>query len=223
MDRDDAHRQDGGDPSASWHALEAAIARDEQGAARMRSWSTPVRRSVGVALIVTVPLLVWLVRPRPDHETYPLVRWILECVALVVVIGWASAIALRPMHRPDPGRTARWVALGGALVSVVLASLPAVETSFAISSGDALAQAPLCFLFGTACAVPTWLGLRMLARDGDRLGARADVVAAASAGVGAFAVYLHCPIVAHEHLWLGHVAILALPWLWALRLSRATA
>ncbi len=206
---------------ASWRALEAAIARDEAGPGRARSWSTPLRQSVGVALVATVPLLVWLVRPRPDHATYPITRWILECVALTVVVGWASSIALRPLHRPERGTAARWVALGGVLVAVVMASLPSVESNLSIASGDALAHAPLCFLLGTACAVPTWIGLRLLARDGDRLGARADVVAAASAGVGAFAVYLHCPIVAHEHLWAGHVAILALPWLWALRLSRA--
>lgn len=204
--------------SPSVSALEAAIARDDEGAAAMRSWSTPLRRTVGGALVLAVPVLVTMLWPRPDVDAYPLLRGILESAALAVVILAASWIALRPLHRPDAGL--RWVALFGVLVTVVLASLPAIDSSISPHGSDALARAPWCFVFGTACALPTWVGLRLLARDGDRLGVRADVVAAASAGVGALALYLHCPIVAHGHLWAGHVTILVLPWLWALRLRR---
>jgi len=204
-------------PSAS--ALATAIASDGGAAAALRSWSTPLRRTVGAALVLAVPVLVMTLWPRPDHAAYPVLRWIFELAALFVVIAAASWIALRPLHRPDHGG-ARWVALFGVLVTVVLASLPAIDSSISPHGTDSLSGAPWCFVFGTACAVPTWLGLRVLARDGDRLGMRADVVAAASAGVGALAVFLHCPTGAHGHLWAGHVTVLALPWLLALRLRR---
>jgi len=212
----------GSSPSAmpSWSALEAAIASDEAGVGAMRSWSTPMRRATGAALVLAVPVLVLLRAPRPDLAVYPLLRWLLECTALFVVIGWASMIALRPMHRADVGFGGRWVAILGVVVAVVLASLPAIDSGSALHGIDALARAPGCLLFGTLCAVPTWIGLRLLARDGDRLGARAGVVAAASAGVGLLAVYLHCPIPTHGHLWAGHVTVLLLPWLWALRVRR---
>ncbi len=209
----------------AWAATLAAIERDERPLSRLHSWSTPGRQACGFALALAVPLAVFLLMPRDDLGAYPTARWYAECLGLAVASGWAASLALAPLHRPARVSMAHWAGLLGVLVIVTIASLPAAhaQDAGALAPGghDFIARARGCFVFGTLCAVPTWFGLRLLARDGDRLGARADVVAAASAAVGVGGVYLHCPITDNGHLWLGHVTVLLLPWLWALLARRS--
>lgn len=210
-------------PGPSWATLAAALEDDDRPLGRPRSWSSRRRQIVGLAIAFALPVLVLAATPRPDLGVYPRARWLLECLALVVVIAWASMIVLRPMHRPITA-AGHGVAFAGVLVVVALAALPAAHAdhvaSLAGDGADLLARAAGCFAFGTLCAVPTWIGLRLLARDGDRPGGRAGIIAAASATVGIAGVYLHCPIVHHAHLWLGHVTVLLLPWLWAVVVAR---
>lgn len=211
----------------AWADLAAALEREERPAARARSWSTPLRVAVGLLGAATVPLLVLVTTPRPDLGVYPGLRVALEGLALSLAIAVAVVVTLRPLHRPTHAASSVSAAVLAALVIFGLASLPPAHhdhaASLAGAGADRLRYAAACLVFGTLCAVPAWLALRGLARDGDRLGGRAVVVAAASAVVGAAGTYLHCPIVHPVHLWLGHVTVLLLPGLWALAMARARA
>lgn len=211
----------------AWADLAAALEREERPAARARSWSTPRRIAVGLIAVAAVPLLVLVVTPRPDLGVYPRVRVAFEALAFAIAIAAAAVITLRPLHRPRHAVSSVVAAVLAVLVIVGIASLPAAHhdhaASLAGAGADRLRHAAACLVFGTLCAAPAWLALRWLARDGDRLGARAVVVAAASAVVGAAGTYLHCPIVHPVHLWLGHVTVLLLPGLWALVMARARA
>lgn len=211
----------------AWRSLAAAMAADERPVARMRSWSTGRRLAVGLAVAVAVPLLVLLVSTRVDLPHVPMLRWFVELAALVTIVVAGSTLALRPLQRHREPAWVAWVGLIGAAVTIVLAMLPAAHhdhpASLMGAGDDVWRKAAGCLAFGTLCAVPTWLGLRMLARDGDRLGANAGFVAAVAAAVAAAAVMVHCPIVHRTHLLLGHASVLLLPWIWALLVSRRSA
>jgi len=198
----------------------AAIEREDRPLASLRSGATPRRIAIGMAAVLAVPLLVVVATPRPDLAVYPAARLLAECAALAVVVALAAALTLRPMHRPARTGLGRIAELLAVFVAVALASLPAAHldhpASLALDGADLVRRAAGCLVFGTLCGVPAWIALRLLARDGDRPGRRAGLIAAASAMVGIAGVFLHCPIVHHTHLWLGHVGVLALPCLWAI-------
>lgn len=215
----------GGD--AGWGALATAMAADERPAARMRAWSSGRRLAAGLAVAAAVPILVLFVATRVDLPHVPMVRWFVELAALLTVVVAGSTLALRPMQRRRDPSWVAWIGLAGAAITIVLALLPAAHhghpASLTGAGEDMWRKAAACLMFGTVCAIPTWIGLRMLARDGDRLGAHAGFVAAVAAAVGAAAVMVHCPIVHRTHLLLGHATVLVVPWIWALVASRRTA
>jgi len=198
-------------------ATMAEIDRDRGLGAWLRARSSSVRLALALLFAVSAPLAVALVFPRGDLPAYPPLRLALELGVLGLVALAATAVTLRPLHRAFPP------ALGvGVLAAVVctaagLASLPHAHVH-AITAPDAttfLRGASACLLFGTLCAIPTWVALRLLAREGTALGRRATVLAAAATMVGVTGVFLHCPNVHGVHLWAGHVTVLV-PWmLWA--------
>ncbi len=220
-----AHAPTSGGPS--WSDMAAALDREDRASARGRSWSTPRRNVVGLIAAVVIPVAVLLATPRPDLGVYPRVRLLLEALALAVALLGAAVVTLRPLHRPRHAVSSLAAAVLPVLVIVGLASLPAAHhdhpASLVGAGPDRFGYAAGCLLFGTLCMLPAWFALQRLARDGDRLGPRAIVVATAAATVGAAATYLHCPIVQPVHLWLGHVTVLLLPSLWALAAARSTA
>lgn len=201
-------------------ATMAAIERDRGAIARARAWPTATRTAVAAAACLAVPLGVWLAMPRPDLAHYPKARLLLELLASLVTAGAAIAIWLRPLHRPQSVGTRLSAIVGTIAAAAILASLPEAHHAHPSSLGGVGAQllpkAFGCFVFGSSCALPAWLGLRWLARDGDRPGARATLAAVGAAVVGMVAVFLHCPIVAHAHLWLGHMTVMLplLSWAW---------
>lgn len=209
----------------SWSDLAAALEREDRPVARVRSWSTPRRLAVGLLAALAVPLSVVLAMPRPDLGVYPRLRAAIEVLALALAIAGAAVVTLRSLHRPRRPASSVAAAVLAVLVILGLASLPAAHHDHAASlvgsGADRFGYAAGCLVFGTLCGLPAWFALRWLARDGDRLGVRAIVVAAASAAVGAAGTYLHCPIVHPVHLWLGHVTVLLLPGLWALGVARS--
>lgn len=210
---------DEGDLAALLARTKSRIADERGWRASLRAKPTIVRSAIGIAVAVAIPLLVLAAAPRADLGVYPIARLVLEALGYLATALAAAVIGLWPLHRAEP-RTGRAIAVIAAVVAaLVVASLPAAHhdhpASLAGGGDDFVARAFGCFAYGTICAIPTWIALRLLARDPAVLGAAAYPVAVAIAGSGAAAVFLHCPIVHVGHRWAGHVAVLALLLAWA--------
>jgi hypothetical protein len=178
-----------------------------------------VRTAIGVFVIAAIPLVVLAAAPRADLGVYPIARLVLEALGYLATAIIAAVIGLRPLHLADPrtGRTLAVVAAIGA--AALIASLPEAHhdhpASLAGGGDDFIARALGCLAYGTICAIPTWVALRLVARDPSVLGPAAYPVAVAIAGSGAAAVFFHCPIVHVGHRWAGHVTVLVLLLGWA--------
>jgi hypothetical protein len=210
---------DQGDLAALLARTKSRVAAERGWRASLRAKATPVRSAIGIAVVAAIPLLVLAAAPRADLGVYPIVRLVLEALGYLATAIAAAVIGLWPLHRAEP-RTGRALAVAAAiLAAVVVASLPAAHhdhpASLAGGGDDFLGRAFGCFAYGTICAVPTWIALRLLARDPATLGPAAYPVAVAVAGSGAAAVFLHCPIVHVGHRWAGHIAVLVLLLAWA--------
>ncbi|HWB81220.1 MAG TPA: hypothetical protein VG755_39925 [Nannocystaceae bacterium] len=209
---------DGAAPASDRALLSATLAAidDDRGPrARLREQSSAVRLAIATAAALVVPCIVLLASPRADLGGYPRMRLLAELGVLALVWLLAAAITLRPLQRALPS-TLRIAATVIVLVAIVaLASLPPVHALTDASDGF-MWRALSCLAYGTLAAVPTWIALRMLARDAGALGRRTAVLAAAAAAIGVLCVFLHCAISDPRHLWAGHVTI-ALPlfaWAW---------
>lgn len=205
----------GGSDGALLAATLAAIDDDRGARARLREQSSAVRLAIATAAALVGPCVVLLASPRADLDGYPRARLLGELAVLALVWLLAAAITLRPLQRALPSalRIAATVVVLATIV--VLASLPPVHAMTEASEGFWW-RALSCLAYGTLAAVPTWLALRMLARDAGALGRRAAVLAAAAAAIGVLCVFLHCASADPRHLWAGHVTI-ALPlfaWAW---------
>ncbi len=217
----------GVDEGAAWAATLAALEAEQGVAGRMRARSGARRLLLSALACALVPLLVGLGSRRPDLGEYPATRLGFELTGFAIVIALALIWAMRPLQRAA-SRGAGPLAWAAALaIAAIVASLPTAHLGHggpgAGLGAELWPRALACLGFGSACAVPSLVLLRMLARDGDRPGLRALVLAAASAAVGTVSVFLHCPIVAHEHLWLGHVTVLVPLSAWAVWAMRPRA
>ncbi|MBC8072482.1 MAG: hypothetical protein IAG13_29435 [Deltaproteobacteria bacterium] len=197
----------------------AQLEREHGLLARMRASATRSRIAIALALVVAMPLIVLLLAPRPDIGVYPRARLVLEVLLYAVPALLATALALWPLHRAEPS-VARAIISGAAvLAAITVASLPPAHAdhpaSLAGGGDDFVARALGCMMYGIVCAIPAFILLRLLAREGARVGAKAWVLAFAAASCGAAAVFLHCPIVHVGHRWAGHVAVLVVAAVWA--------
>jgi hypothetical protein len=209
-------------PAAGVDALLAktlgSVAAEQGTAAKMRELATPWRIALAVAVAVVVPLVVLVVTPRPDLSVLPRGRFALDVFLYALPAIAALAVALWPMQRAISLETRSLVALCGVLAAACVAALPPIHAAHPASlvtdhfGGRAFA----CLAFGTIAALPAFVVLRMLAREGTRVGIKASVLGLAAALSGSAAVFLHCPIVHPAHLWAGHVTVLLPAAIWAL-------
>ena len=202
----------------------AAVA-DEHGAAtKMRELATPWRILLALAVAVAVPLLVVLVTPRPDLAVVPRGRFALDMFLYALPAVAALVVALWPMQRTVSMHTRGLVALCAVLAAACVAALPPIHASHPaslVASGEHGRRALACLAFGTLSAIPAFVVMRMLAREGARVGTKALVLGLAAALSGSAAVFLHCPIHHPAHLWAGHVTVLLPAAIWALAHGRA--
>jgi hypothetical protein len=165
-----------------------------------------------------VALVVLFVTPRADLGVAPRGKLALDLLLYSLPAAAALAVALWPVHRAVPERVSGWIALCGALAAACVAALPAMHHAHpasALAEGDYARAALACFAFGTLAALPTFVAMRMLAREGTHVGAKAIAVAVAAALCGSAALFLHCPITHPGHLWAGHVVVLVPAAIWA--------
>ncbi len=191
----------------SFDALAAELEHERNGWATWRS--LPGRtRWVLAGLALLLPAGLALARMRSNLLGYPPFRFGLELGALLVAALLASAIWLRPLHRPRLGGGTVFLVLAIALVlPFVLAALPAASGASALA-GRAAAAALTCLALGTAVAVPTALLLGALERHPTGPGHVLTLVAGALAALVGLAI--HCPITDRGHLLAGHAPIVVL-------------
>jgi hypothetical protein len=201
------------DLGGRWDGLRERLDRETGLRARLRDRPTAFRHAAVAVAVVVMVLAVWRGTPRPDLHVVPVVRSILVLGlygAALVGLVWTG---LRPIHRPALPRLVPWGAvLFGAVAVAVVASLPAAHTSHPASLGgtgpDFVRSAVACFVFGTVTAIPVLVLARVSMRDDARLWSFGALLGVLAAVVGNATLYLHCPIVAPQHLWAGHVAVL---------------
>lgn len=193
--------------------VEAAVDQERGPVAWLRSRSTPVRALLVALGAALVPGLVWLTWTRVDIHAYPPQRWALDLAVLVLPLALVLAVVLRPLYRPA---WPRWVE--PALLAVTIAAVligPMLggahhdhPASLAGTGPHLLPRAGVCLGLGTLMGLPILAWLTVLGRQ-ERGWSRPTSLAAVAAGVTAvFAIFLHCPIVAPEHLLLGHASVL---------------
>jgi hypothetical protein len=197
----------------------AAVADERGPAAKMRELATPWRIVLALAVAVVMPLLVLLVTPRPDLDVVPRGRFALDVFLYALPAVAALVVALWPMQRTVSMHTRGLVALCGVLAAACVAALPPIHGSHPaslIAEGEFGRRAIGCLLFGTFTALPAFVVMRMVAREGSRVGVKAFVLGLAAALSGSAAVFLHCPITHPGHLWAGHFTVLLPAAIWAL-------
>ena len=187
---------------------------------RLRSLSTRMRVLLLALAVLLVTVFNVFFALRTDAVVFPPVRMLLSLAALAIPGVLAGMLVLRPLFLPRPGRQMLpMLASLGVLVPVVLAFLPAAHgfthahpESFEGAGADFWPRAIGCLIYGSIMGLPILLALHLLGRGGK--GALLTVIAGVTAAalIGNVALQLHCPLVSHAHLFVGHagVPILAL-------------
>ena len=193
--------------------VDAAIERDRGARAWLHSQSTPWRMLMAVLGAALVPVAILLAWGRVDLGVYPTDRWAFDLFVLIGPLVLALVVVLRPVHRPAWPRWVEPVAVGLAVLAVLVGPmLVAAHHDHPASLGgtgpDLWRAAAVCLGLGTAMGLPLVLWLTALRRHGEGW-SRPALLAAIGAGItGVLAIFMHCPIVAPEHLLLGHATVL---------------
>lgn len=188
--------------------------------ARLRSMATTFRLALALVVMIAIPGVVLALAPRPDLGVYPGLRLVVDFVLYAIPGLLAVVAALWPLYRNEPIRARAITVIASVVAALLVASLPAAHADHAASlagAGDDFAKRALgCFIYGSICALPAFAALRLLGREGARVGSTALVIGVAAALCGSAAVFLHCPIAHASHRWAGHVAVLLPALAWAL-------
>lgn len=187
---------------------------------RLRSLSTPVRVFLLVLAVLLVTAFNVFFALRTDAVVFSLARMLISLVALAIPAVLAGMLVLRPLFLPRPGRLVLPLLVSlGVFIPVVLAFLPAAHDmahahpeSFEGVGADFWPRAVGCLIYGTIMGSPILLALYLLARGGNGPLVTVFGGLTAAALAGNVALQLHCPILSHAHLFVGHagVPILAL-------------
>jgi len=185
-----------------FEALAGAIARDDRWPARLKSLPVGTRWLVTFAALA-LPVLLALLRPRANLDSYPPLRLMVELAALAGLATAACAIWLRPLQRPRPATGALLLTLGlGLALPWFLAWLPP-----ALGGGGGFRQALTCLGLGTAFALPVFIVTRLLGRHPGQA-SRLVLFPAVAAALAALAgLEIHCPISSRAHLLGGHAPV----------------
>jgi hypothetical protein len=189
---------------------------------RLRSLPSATRWTLVCAALL-IPVVIGLAMLRPDIAAYSPARMAFEICALGGLALASCWFWLRPLYRQQPRDGALFAILtAGLLVPWVLSALPALLPGS--SPALALGRPAICFVMGSAFALPIIAVVGGLGRRGRGVAGFAILPALAGALAGLVGLELHCPNSAPIHLLAGHAPIaLVLPLLWQLLRSRSRA
>lgn len=199
---------------AVWAALDDDL-RHEQGlGGRVRSLPTATRVGLVATVAAVVPLLVALTWGRADLGVYPAGRLVLDVLALAIPASLLLVVAMRPVHRPAWPRWVPGLALAlavlGALLGAILEPAHAVHPASVGGTGSELfPRAVPCLVTGTVLGLPMLLILRLVLRRRGRYGLPFGLAVVLAGVTGALGIFLHCSLVAPQHLLAGHATVVA--------------
>ena len=150
--------------------------------------------------------------PRADLSHYPLFRLFLETGALALLAASAGWSFVSPLSRVEPSASRlRARMLAHLLVAAAIVSAPpahCVGSHASVGAGPEFsAHALACLAVGSSVAIPVVL-LMWLVDRGGRSEAMRWLAPLGAWMAGMAALQLHCPMLAHEHQWAGHFAVL---------------
>ncbi|MHC4452100.1 MAG: hypothetical protein ACYS0E_18490 [Planctomycetota bacterium] len=182
---------------------------------RLRSLSTRMRILLLVLAVLFVTAFNTFFALRTDAVVFPFARMLLTLAALAIPAVLAGMLVLRPLFLPRPGRLILPTLVSlGVFIPVVLAFLPAAHDfahahpeSYEGAGADFWPRAIGCLIYGSVMGAPILLALYLLARGGN--GPLVTVLGGltAAALAGNVALQLHCPILSHAHLFVGHAGV----------------
>jgi hypothetical protein len=206
---------DRGPSEQSLQQLRGRLAGEKGWRGRLLSLPTPVRVGAGLVVLALTALAVGLAMRRSDFAAYPAPLMAVSLALLAAFALLSTRVFLWPLHAREPSRLAAggWLLLGLGF-PVLLAMLPEAHglvhehpESFEGRGADFWPRAAGCLVFGMATSLPL-LALLLLADRRERRSAARLAFAAAAAGLaGNLMLLLHCPLVAREHLLVGHVGV----------------
>ncbi|MCA9602952.1 MAG: DUF1109 family protein, partial [Myxococcales bacterium] len=192
--------------------VEGAIKSEHGLRAGLRALPTPTRISLLVGAGLVLGFGAGAVHMRPDIGAYPGTRFALELLSLAGLVVAATAMHLRPLHRPAPSRVSVALLVGAAALLlagvVIMAPVTATHPASFLAPGESFFRRALsCFGFGSVVALVPMALLFFVARQ--RPDVRHGLTAAVfGAAIANFALEWHCPVVATGHLLAGHASIL---------------
>lgn len=199
-------------PAVDLEALRADVVagvRAERGpVAAIRSWPRAARLVVAAVVMAAGALFFYVMMKRPDWEAYGATRMALTLGSLgaaALVLTW---VTLRPAYLPPVApRTVRGLAVGAALLPVVLALLPGVPSPIDVPGFSYLRSGYLCFSIGAGMSLLCLLAAGVLDRGGHRNLETAMLAALGCGMIGVIAGTIFCPVNAPLHLLTGHASI----------------
>jgi hypothetical protein len=196
--------------------LEQLLARTEQTIAQdrgllgwLRSRPTSFRRTVGVCVVLSVPLALAVSRPRADLGLHPPVELIslVSLQALLVVALVSSKLSSLARPALGPGRSGLLLVLCALAVAAPALLAPAQlihPASLGGTGEDFWPRAGACFLVGSVLGLAAVAAVVSLDRA---VGWQKLLLGALVGMIGMLGLQLHCPLVHAGHLWVGHAGI----------------
>jgi hypothetical protein len=211
-------------PVPAFQDLEQQMVGERGFLGRLRSLPSATRWTL-VCAVLLVPVAMGLAMLRPDIAAYSPARMAFEICAFGGLALASCWFWLRPLYRTQPRDGVLFAILAaGLLAPWVISALPALLPDSAATPAFALGRPAICFVMGSAFALPIIAVVGGLGRRGRGVSGFAILPALAGALAGLVGLELHCPNSAPIHLLAGHAPIaLVLPLLWQLLWIRSRA
>jgi hypothetical protein len=199
-------------------AIERDIQNDSGTLGRLRSLRTSWRALAVATVWLAIPVLAWATWLRVDYPEYPKGRLMAQLLLIAAAGAITLIVSMRPLQKPPLPRGMVWTVLGlSVILAVTLAALPVAHQAHPESLkgvGDDFAHRALaCFTLGTVWSAIPMATLILFKRS---IGSTLPLFALSSL-CGVAGLVIHCPLVAREHIFAGHTAVV----LAALALSAA--
>ena len=167
-----------------------------------------------MAIAAAVVGFVTITNARVDMPLVSPLRLAADMLLTAIPAVVLLVISYRPLFRPGLSVRQQWIAAAlAAVAAFIVVVLPPPHLAHPASLaglGDTFATRALtCLAFGVAWAVVVAVPLAIMRRAGG-LGPNLSLAAAL---VGITALTVHCPIVHHQHIFVGHWLVVPVLWI----------
>lgn len=178
---------------------------DERGLGALRSLATQTRLAIGVVVASLIVIVVTLLTPRADLESYPVVRMVATLGGLAGVALGSLALMVRGVDRDRSPWPLFATVLSGALAAPVLMGLmPEPASTGNDAPADFWRAAFLCASFGFVVVLPWVYVAGRLIRTSPPSRSQAMLLSGFAGLLAASTLQLHCPVDHGMHISVGH-------------------